>query len=491
MECPAALTNLPGTGGALGGLATVGGYPLGVLPGQSATFTAAPSVAPQRLVGGGRVRLRITSDTTSATLFVALWDLGPDRVGSGASPSPGAGGDAPDARPQPSSAVLPQLALAPVAVRGLVPGRAREVMVALPPVAHEVPVGHRLQLVVSSTDQAYAVPAAAATYRVALVDGTVALPAVGGVSTTPRLDVPLPLVIVVAALLLAAVAGLIALALARRAVASRPDLRDVPLQVENLVKTYRGGWRRAGFKAVDGVSCAARPGQVVGLLGPNGAGKTSTMRMLVGLMRPDSGVIYVRGEPVQTGAAVLDQVGALIEGPGFLPHLTGLANLEGYWAATGRPREQAHLEEALTIAGLGSAIHRRVRGYSQGMRQRLGIAQAMLGLPDLLLLDEPTNGLDPPQIKAMRTVLADYAAAGRTVVISSHLLAEVQQTCSHVVVMNQGRVLLEGSVADLTSTHDVTLVGLARPGPDCGGGRRRRGGRGPGQRGLRRAAGAR
>ncbi len=460
---PAALTNLPGTGAALSGLASVGGYPLGVLPGQAATFTSAPSTTPQRLVGGGRVRLRLTSDTTSATLFVSMWDLGPDRVSSsGASPSPG--GDSAGGGPQPSSAVLPQLALAPIAVRGLTPDRPSEVEVALPAVAHEVPVGHRLQLVVSSTDQAYAVPAAAASYRIALVDGTVTLPDVVGVSTTPRLDVPLPLVIVVGALLLAGVAGLVALALARRAVPSRPDLRGVPLRVENVVKTYRGGgFRRTGFRAVDGVSFAALPGQVVGLLGPNGAGKTSTMRMLVGLMRPDSGAIYVRGEPVQSGAEVLGQVGALIEGPGFLPHLSGLANLEGYWAVTGRPPEQAHLEGALTIAGLGDAIHRTVRGYSQGMRQRLGIAQAMLGLPDLLLLDEPTNGLDPPQIKAMRTVLADYAAAGRTVVISSHLLAEVQQTCSHVVVMNQGRVVLEGSVAELTSTNDVTLVGLADP----------------------------
>ena len=124
---------------------------------------------------------------------------------------------------------------------------------------------------------------------------------------------------------------------------------------------------------------------------------------------------------------------------GFLPHLTGRQNLRAYWAATGRPLAEAHLEEALAIAGLGSGWTARSRGYSHGMRQRLGIAQAMLGLPSLLVLDEPTNGLDPPQIKAMRAVLADYAAAGRTVVISSHLLSEVEHTCSHVVVMDQGR----------------------------------------------------
>jgi ABC-2 type transport system ATP-binding protein len=131
-----------------------------------------------------------------------------------------------------------------------------------------------------------------------------------------------------------------------------------------------------------------------------------------------------------------------------------------YWHATGRPLEEAHLHEALRIAGLGSAIDRRVRGYSHGMRQRLGIAQAMLGLPPLLILDEPTNGLDPPQIKAMRAVLADYAAAGRTVILSSHLLSEVEHTCSHVVVMDQGKVVLTGAVEELTASDTVTLIGL-------------------------------
>jgi ABC-2 type transport system ATP-binding protein len=122
--------------------------------------------------------------------------------------------------------------------------------------------------------------------------------------------------------------------------------------------------------------------------------------------------------------------------------------------------QEAHLDEALQIAGLGTAIDRRVRGYSHGMLQRLGIAQAMLGMPALLVLDEPTNGLDPPQIKAMRAVLADYTAAGRTVVISSHLLSEVEHTCSHVVVMDQGKVVLTGAVEELTASDTVTLIGL-------------------------------
>ena len=149
------------------------------------------------------------------------------------------------------------------------------------------------------------------------------------------------------------------------------------------------------------------------------------------------------------GAPVLASIGAFVEGPGFLPHLSGADNLRLYWAATGRPAADAHLEEALDIAGLGASIERRVGTYSQGMRQRLAIAQAMLGLPDLLVLDEPTNGLDPPQIHAMRDVLRRYAAGGRTVLVSSHLLAEVEQTCSHVVVMHHGAVVADGTVDDV------------------------------------------
>ena len=126
---------------------------------------------------------------------------------------------------------------------------------------------------------------------------------------------------------------------------------------------------------------------------------------------------------------MLSRVGAFVEGAGFLPHLSGRANLELYWRATGRPADDAHIDEALEIAGLGDALARAVRTYSQGMRQRLAIAQAMLGMPDLLILDEPTNGLDPPQIREMRDVMISYAAGGRTVIVSSHLLSEVEQTC--------------------------------------------------------------
>jgi ABC-2 type transport system ATP-binding protein len=445
---PAALTNLPGTGGAFDRASSVAGYALGVLPGQSARFTSEPLTAPLTVIGSSRIDLAVTGSASSATLFASLWDLGPDieRTENGRS-SVG-----------PSTAVLPQLAVAPVRLTGLDPDTPMRVTVALPAISHKVPVDHRLQLVISTTDQAYANPPDAATYQVSLAgDEAAAIPVLATTALNANtLDVPLPLIIVVGALILASLVAAVLLWRRRRGIHDVAELAAVPLVVDDVVKTYGDG-----FRAVDGVSFRVEPGQVLGLLGPNGAGKTTVIRMLVGLIRPDSGTIYIHGRPVYAGADVLSSVGAFIEGPGFLPHLSGKANLLAYWHATGRPLAESHLDEALTIAGLGSAIHRRVRGYSHGMRQRLGIAQAMLGLPPVLILDEPTNGLDPPQIKAMRAVLAGYAGAGRTVILSSHLMSEVEHTCSHVVVMDKGKVVLTGSVEELTASDTVTVIGLS------------------------------
>ena len=226
-----------------------------------------------------------------------------------------------------------------------------------------------------------------------------------------------------------------------------PVLIGVPLSITGLGKAYPGG-----VKAVRDVSFRVEAGQVLGLLGPNGAGKTTILRMVMGLITPTEGEIRVFGHRVRPGSEILSRIGSFVEGSGFLPHLSGKANLDLYWQATGRPAADAHLAEALEIAGLGDAINRRVRTYSQGMRQRLAIAQAMLGLPDLLLMDEPTNGLDPPQIHAMREVLRRYAATGRTVLVSSHLLSEVEQTCSHVVVVHLGRTIASGTVDELVSS---------------------------------------
>jgi ABC-2 type transport system ATP-binding protein len=202
---------------------------------------------------------------------------------------------------------------------------------------------------------------------------------------------------------------------------------------------------------------------VLGLLGPNGAGKTTSLRMLMGLIRPTAGSIRVFGHAAGPGAPVLSRLGSFVEGTGLLPHLSGRDNLALYWAATGRPLADAHMDEAIEVAGLGAAIDKRVRSYSQGMRQRVAIAQAMLGLPDLLVLDEPTNGLDPPQIHAMREVLRSYADTGRTVIVSSHLLSEIEQTCSHVVVMAKGGKIAQGTVEEIVGTGGAVLVALADP----------------------------
>ena len=191
------------------------------------------------------------------------------------------------------------------------------------------------------------------------------------------------------------------------------EFADTPLVVRGLRKEYADG-----FVAVDAADFTVHRGQVVGLLGPNGAGKTTSLRVLMGMTRPTKGEILVFGHNLRPGADVLRRVGALVEGPGFLPHLSGLENLRLYWRSTGRPRDEARLDEALDIAGLGDAIHRKVRKYSHGMKQRLAIAQAMLGLPELLVLDEPTDGLDPPQIAEMREVLQRYATDGRAVLVS-------------------------------------------------------------------------
>ena len=353
-------------------------------------------------------------------------------------------------------------AVAPVRVAVPADGSSARVTVTLPGVVAPIEAGNRLMVSFGTTDQGYAGTTTPAAWRIGLGDGAEAalvVPVVPGEAVTAN-TVPLGPLLGIAAVLAAALLATTAARLWRRRTAAppgaavptqvppTPGTADVvaarPLEIHDLAKTYRGG-----FRAVRGVSFDVERGMVLGLLGPNGAGKTTVLRMLMGLIRPTAGSIHAFGEPVGAGAPVLARIGAFVEGPGFLPHLSGLENLRLYWAATGRPTQEAHLDDALEIAGLGASVRRRVGTYSHGMRQRLAIAQAMLGLPELLVLDEPTNGLDPPQIHAMREVLQRYAAAGRTVLVSSHLLAEVEQTCSHVVVMHQGVVVASGTVDDI------------------------------------------
>ncbi|HEX2705598.1 MAG TPA: ATP-binding cassette domain-containing protein, partial [Candidatus Lustribacter sp.] len=432
---PASVTTIPGLG-ALG--ASIAPYQLAALRGQSAAFDTAPVPSRTGVVGAPRVRLRVTSTGEVVTLFVSLWQV------NGA------------------SATLPRRLVAPVQVP-VVPGRSTLIEVVLPAATYTLESGSTWRVLVTSTDSAYAGPREARADRVSLAATVLDLPVATGAALTTAADRDGEALGVAGAL-----AGVLLMLTGlwwwrrrrRRRLADRPDLHGVPMVIEGLVKTYADGHR-----AVDDVSWRAEQGQVVGLLGPNGAGKTTTMRMALGLIRPDAGTVHVMGEPVSAGAPVLGRVGALVEGPGFLPHLTGRQNLQAYWAATGRAPGEACYAEVLEVAALGNAVERPVRSYSHGMRQRLGIAQAMLGMPDLLVLDEPTNGLDPPQIAAMRPILHAYAATGRTVVISSHLLAEVEMTCSHVVVMHAGRVVMTGPVAELLDSADTTVVTLA-PGSD-------------------------
>jgi len=220
------------------------------------------------------------------------------------------------------------------------------------------------------------------------------------------------------------------------------------IEVNGLTKQFG----RGKVLAVDDFSFTVERGQIVGLLGQNGAGKTTTLRALLGLVRPTKGELRIFGTTVRPGIAELSRVGALVEGPGFVPHLSGRRNLEIFWRAGGRPVPEAHLEAALEISGLGTAVDRAVKGYSHGMKQRLGFSQALLGSPELLVLDEPVNGLDPQQIVEVRDALLRLAADGVTILLSSHLLSEVEHTCSHVVVMHQGRLIQSGSVEAVTAS---------------------------------------
>ncbi|MGO4664120.1 alpha/beta fold hydrolase [Terrabacter sp. 2TAF16] len=428
---PASLIAVPGLA-ALG--VSLSTYQIAALPGQSTALDTQPVAEAETVVGSPTMRLTVTSDAPDVTLFASVW-----RVTGG-------------------SVTLTNPLVAPVRLT-VTPGRPTPVTISLPAATYDLPAGTRWRVLLTSTESTYSNSRTPSGIRIsgasaltlpvatgAAVDGAVA----GGVDTETLLASG-----ALAVLLLAALAGWLVRRRRRMHLPARPDLADVPLVIEGLVKTYADGHR-----AVDDVSWRAEKGQVVGLLGPNGAGKTTTMRMVMGLISSDAGSVHVLGEPVSAGSRVLGRVGALIEGPGFLPHLTGRQNLEAYWSATGRDPEDAHIAEALDVAALGGAVDRPVKSYSHGMKQRLGIAQAMLGLPELLILDEPTNGLDPPQIAAMRPILRRYAETGRTVVVSSHLLAEVEMTCTHVVVMHAGRVITQGPVAELVDSDDTTILDL-------------------------------
>ncbi|HEY6566854.1 MAG TPA: ABC transporter ATP-binding protein [Actinomycetota bacterium] len=221
----------------------------------------------------------------------------------------------------------------------------------------------------------------------------------------------------------------------------------------------RGLTKRYGdLAAVDALDLSVERGELFGFLGPNGAGKTTTIRMALGLILPSDGQVDLFGEPVVADRAPLERVGALVEEPAFWKYLSGRKNLE-YFARAGSDRSDrrarlARVDDVLARVGLTEAAGKRVKAYSQGMRQRLGLALSLLGEPELLVLDEPTNGLDPSGMREMRTLLRGLADDGTTIFVSSHLLAEVEVMCDRVGVMAQGRLVAQGPPATLRGAVD-------------------------------------
>jgi ABC-2 type transport system ATP-binding protein len=219
------------------------------------------------------------------------------------------------------------------------------------------------------------------------------------------------------------------------------------IQLENLHKTF--GRRKNKVEAVRGIDLAVAPGQVYGFLGPNGAGKSTTIRMILDLIRPTRGRVLLYGRSPQTDHAVLHRVGGLVEGAAFYPFLTGRKNLE-VLARSGGYYDPARVDALLAQVRMAERADRPVKGYSTGMKQRLGLAAALLNDPDLLLLDEPTNGLDPAGMQEMRHFIRDLVdTQGKTVFLSSHLLNEVEQICDRVAIIHHGRIAREGKVSEL------------------------------------------
>ena len=229
---------------------------------------------------------------------------------------------------------------------------------------------------------------------------------------------------------------------------------DWAISSRGLTKRFRGGQ-----VAVNGIDLAVPHGAVYGFLGPNGSGKTTTIRMLLGLIFATSGSMSLLGKPIpQRAGAVLPAVGALVEGPAFHPYLSGRANLARLDAAdlTASRRDARHrIATALDRVGLAAAAGKRYRNYSLGMRQRLGIAAALLQPRRLLIMDEPTNGLDPQGTREVRHLVSELAREGITVFLSSHLLSEVEQVCSHLGVMSTGSLVWQGSMAELAAQQQV------------------------------------
>ncbi len=439
---PAAVSSVPGLGAVA---ANVIARSLAFdIADQSVSYDSGPLSGSLDVTGSPTVRIVAASRSGSAVLFVKLYDVAPD-----------------------GTVTLPGGGVAPVRLTGLPAtiDRAKPQTVTLPGIVHRFAAGHRIRVTLATSDQAYAGPPAPAVYAAGLAHGPQNAAGAGGTVRLPQVTArttgdPSRIWFAIlgglaCALALGALAGwAVPRRLSRRRAGSAvEEYVDTPLVVRGLGKAYG-----SELTALADVDLVVRRGEVVGLLGPNGAGKTTCLRIILGLIRPTAGEVLVFGHPMSAGAPALSRVGALVDGPGLLAHRTGRENLAAYWQATGRPAADARIDDVLAVAALGPALDRNVRTYSRGMKQRLAIAQAMLGMPDLLLLDEPTEGLDPPQIAALRGVLRRYAAGGRCVLLSSHLLSEVEQTCTHVVVLHHGRRVVAGRVADIVGDSSSVIV---------------------------------
>jgi ABC-2 type transport system ATP-binding protein len=227
----------------------------------------------------------------------------------------------------------------------------------------------------------------------------------------------------------------------------QPDGRIV---VDKLTKVF--GTQRA----VDELSFTVEPGSITGFLGPNGAGKTTTLRMLLGLIAPTAGTATINGVAYHSLHRPLQTVGAALEASSFHPAHTGLQHLRIYCAAANLPAKRA--DEVLEIVGLTNAAKKKTKGYSMGMRQRLGLAGTLLGDPKVLILDEPANGLDPEGIRWLRGFFRHLASEGRTILVSSHQLAEIQEVADRAVILNQGRLVRAGTLAELSAGTSTAIV---------------------------------
>ena len=419
---PGAISSLPGLGSAI----SLAGGAAAFLPGQSGFLESEPLTKPVSIVGASSVRVKVSSSASDATLFFSLVV----RTASGQTKQPNG-------------------IVSPVHLTSL-KSAGSEFTITLPSVVVDAQVGDKLAVAVSSTDQGFSMPQDGRMYTVSPTS-PLTVPILKFSSQVNRSTLLLWPIGAVFALIFA-----ILFAFIRRPRHSNEPLdhSDALVAITNLSKVYKDG-----YHAVSDISFHVKRGQVLGLLGPNGAGKTTILRMIMGLIFPTEGEISIEGRPLYPGSPTLANLGSFVEGSGFLPHLSGRENLQLYWKSIGRT-DEPYFEEAIAITDLGTALNKKVRSYSQGMRQRLAIAQAMLGLPDLLVLDEPTNGLDPQQIKAMRGVLKDYAKTGRTVIVSSHLLAEVEQTCTDVVLMHRGKLVAFGPMKKILAGKGKQAVNL-------------------------------